>query len=45
MFDEMGAAKYEALGVPFPMRDTPSPDPALTERVREQFREQGVAAY
>lgn len=30
---------------PFPLRDTPVPDPALTESVRERFREQGVAAY
>jgi len=44
-FHKLGAAKYEALGLPFPLRDTPAPAPALTERVREQFREQGVAAY
>ncbi|MDX2545108.1 pyruvate formate-lyase-activating protein [Streptomyces sp. WI04-05B] len=44
-FHKLGAAKYEALAIPFPLRDTPAPDPALTERVREQFREQGVAAH
>jgi pyruvate formate lyase activating enzyme len=44
-FHRLGAAKYEALGIPFPLRDTPAPDPALTERVREQFRERGLVAY
>lgn len=29
----------------FPLRDTPVPEPGLTERVREQFRECGLAAY
>ncbi len=44
-FHRLGAAKYEALGLPFPLRDTAAPGPALTERVREQFREHGLAAY
>jgi pyruvate formate lyase activating enzyme len=44
-FHKLGAAKHEALGIPFPLRDNPTPEPALTERVREQFREQGLAAY
>ncbi|MFI6335739.1 pyruvate formate-lyase-activating protein [Streptomyces sp. NPDC050535] len=44
-FHKLGAAKYEALGIPFPLRDNPAPEPALTERVREQFREQGLTAY
>jgi pyruvate formate lyase activating enzyme len=43
-FHKMGAPKYEALGIPFPLRDNPVPDPALTERVREQFRSHGLAA-
>ncbi|MFB7241509.1 pyruvate formate-lyase 1-activating enzyme [Streptomyces populi] len=43
-FHKMGAPKYEALGIPFPLRDNPVPDPALTERVREQFRSRGLAA-
>jgi pyruvate formate lyase activating enzyme len=42
---KLGAAKYEPLGIPFPLRDNPAPAPALTERVREQFREQGLTAY
>ncbi|WP_406483518.1 pyruvate formate-lyase-activating protein [Streptomyces sp. NBC_01615] len=44
-FHKLGASKYEALGVPFPLRDNPVPQPALTERVREQFREHGLTAY
>ncbi|MFD6286737.1 pyruvate formate-lyase-activating protein [Streptomyces sp. NPDC060205] len=44
-FHKLGAAKYEALGLPFPLRDTPSPEPELIGRVREQFRSNGVAAY
>ncbi|QYX75288.1 pyruvate formate-lyase-activating protein [Streptomyces akebiae] len=44
-FHKLGAAKYEALGVPFPLRDTPGPDADLTERVRERFRTHGVSAY
>jgi pyruvate formate lyase activating enzyme len=43
-FHKLGAAKYDALGVPFPLHDTPSPSPALVERVREQFREHGLRA-
>ena len=43
-FHKLGAAKYDALGIPFPLRDTPSPDHRLTERVREQFRDQGLSA-
>ncbi|MFF9038947.1 pyruvate formate-lyase-activating protein [Streptomyces sp. NPDC014892] len=44
-FHKLGAAKYEALGLPFPLRDTPGPDADLTERVRERFRTHGVSAY
>ncbi|MET8452015.1 pyruvate formate-lyase-activating protein [Streptomyces sp. NPDC005209] len=43
-FHKLGAAKYEALGLPFPLRDTPSPTPDLVRRVREQFRARGVNA-
>jgi pyruvate formate lyase activating enzyme len=43
-FHKLGAAKYDALGIPFPLRDSPVPEPALTERVREQFREHGLRA-
>ncbi|EGG46418.1 MULTISPECIES: pyruvate formate-lyase-activating protein [Streptomyces] len=44
-FHKLGAPKYEALGIPFPLKDTPTPDPALTERVRARFRAHGTAAY
>ncbi|MER5408752.1 pyruvate formate-lyase-activating protein [Streptomyces sp. NPDC002769] len=44
-FHKLGTSKYEALRIPFPLRDNPVPGPALTERVREQFREQGLTAY
>lgn len=44
-FHKLGAPKYDALGIPFPLRDTPVPDPALVESVRERFRERGVPAY
>lgn len=44
-FHKLGAPKYEALGIPFPLKDTPAPDPALTERVRARFRAHGTAVY
>jgi pyruvate formate lyase activating enzyme len=44
-FHKLGAAKYEALGLPFRLRDTPSPTPASVERVREQFRGHGVRVH
>lgn len=44
-FHRLGAAKYEALGIPFPLRDNPVPDPDLIENVRERFRRHGVQAY
>ncbi|MGX1910036.1 pyruvate formate-lyase-activating protein [Streptomyces phaeochromogenes] len=44
-FHKLGASKYEALDIPFPLRDNPVPEPALAERVREQFREHGLVAY
>ncbi|WP_328584332.1 pyruvate formate-lyase-activating protein [Streptomyces sp. NBC_00370] len=43
-FHKLGTIKYEALGLSFPLRDTPVPDPALIERVRGQFREHGLPA-
>ncbi|MFG3408908.1 pyruvate formate lyase family protein [Streptomyces sp. NPDC048142] len=44
-FHKLGAAKYDALGVPLPLRDTPIRDPALVDRVRGQLREHGLAAH
>ncbi|WP_439944071.1 pyruvate formate-lyase-activating protein [Streptomyces sp. BBFR115] len=43
-FHKLGAHKYDALGIDFPLRDTPTPTPELRERVREQFREHGLRA-
>ncbi|MCZ4122766.1 pyruvate formate-lyase-activating protein [Streptomyces sp. H39-S7] len=44
-FHKLGAAKYEALDIPFPLRDTPTPSPDLMDRVRGQFRDHGVHAF
>ncbi|MFD9903615.1 pyruvate formate-lyase-activating protein [Streptomyces sp. NPDC059063] len=44
-FHKLGAHKYDALGIPFTLRDTPAPSPELTERVREQFRAHGLRAF
>ncbi|MBW8795459.1 MAG: pyruvate formate lyase-activating protein [Streptomyces sp.] len=43
-FHRLGAPKYTALGIPFPLRDTPVPPPELVERVRGQFRAVGLTA-
>ncbi|MGQ4483773.1 pyruvate formate-lyase-activating protein [Streptomyces sp. SAS_276] len=44
-FHKLGAAKYEALGVPFPLLGNVVPDPELIENVRECFAKHGVQAY
>ncbi|NUP36069.1 MAG: pyruvate formate lyase-activating protein [Streptomyces sp.] len=44
-FHKLGAAKYDALGIPFRLRNTPTPGPDLVGRVRDQFRELGLDAY
>ncbi|WP_416974998.1 pyruvate formate-lyase-activating protein [Streptomyces sp. 4F14] len=44
-FHKLGAHKYDTLGIPFPLRDTPTPSPELTESVRARFRAHGVPAY
>ncbi|WP_436844886.1 hypothetical protein [Streptomyces roseoverticillatus] len=43
-FHKPGAAKYRALGIPFPLQDTPPPDARTVERVRERFQERGLRA-
>ncbi|GAA3882798.1 pyruvate formate-lyase-activating protein [Saccharothrix violaceirubra] len=43
-FHKMGASKYQAIGLPFPLADTPTPDAALVRRVREQFLSHGLRA-
>jgi pyruvate formate lyase activating enzyme len=44
-FHKLGAPKYEALGIPFPLADTPTPSAELVERVRGQFRDHGLKAH
>lgn len=41
-FHKLGAAKYTRLGIPFPLEHTPTPDPELVRRVRDQFAGHGV---
>jgi len=36
-FHKLGAAKYDQLGIPFALADTPTPSPQLTATVRENF--------
>ncbi|WP_338673440.1 pyruvate formate-lyase-activating protein [Streptomyces sp. SCSIO 30461] len=43
-FHKLGAPKYDALGIPFLLRDNPVPDRALVDRVRDQFRAHGLRA-
>ncbi|BCY11776.1 pyruvate formate-lyase-activating protein [Actinoplanes sp. L3-i22] len=44
-FHRLGAAKYTALGLPFPLAGTPAPGPELLDRVRDQFRGHGLSVY
>jgi pyruvate formate lyase activating enzyme len=44
-FHKLGAAKYAALGLRFPLSDTPAPDADLLRRIQAQFREHGIDAY
>ncbi len=44
-FHRLGAAKYEALGLRFPLADTLPPDDGLLARVHAQFRHYGLATY
>jgi pyruvate formate lyase activating enzyme len=41
-FHRLGAQKYTALGLPFPLADTEPPDAGLQARVREQFAARGL---
>jgi pyruvate formate lyase activating enzyme len=41
-FHKLGAAKYTALGLPFPLAHVPTPEPDLVRRVRDQFTGQGL---
>ncbi len=44
-FHRLGAAKYAALGLDFPLADTPPPGDDLLEQVRGQFRERELTVY
>ncbi len=44
-FHRLGAAKYAALGMPFPLAGTPAPDAAMVRRTRDRFREHGLTVY
>ncbi|MEU8181117.1 pyruvate formate-lyase-activating protein [Micromonospora sp. NPDC049044] len=44
-FHRLGAQKYAALGLPFPLADTTPPDEALLRRVRDQFEAHGLTVY
>lgn len=44
-FHRLGAAKYAALGLDFPLAGTPAPSPELVDRVRAQFRSHGLTVY
>ena len=43
-FHRMGSAKYEALGIPFPLKDVEAPNESTMQRVLQQFRDQGLHA-
>ena len=44
-FHRLGARKYEALGLPFPLAGTQPPAAATIERVRGQFRDHGLTVF
>ncbi|SER69454.1 pyruvate formate-lyase-activating protein [Lentzea albida] len=44
-FHKLGAPKYAALGIPFPLDDVPTPDAVLLERVRRQFSDRGLRTH
>ncbi|MGW6930834.1 pyruvate formate-lyase-activating protein [Lentzea sp. NPDC054927] len=44
-FHKLGAPKYAALGIPFPLADVPCPDDELVRRVRGQFAGCGVPVH
>jgi hypothetical protein len=37
--------KWHKLGLDYRLADVQAPEPALTERVREQFRARGLTVY
>jgi pyruvate formate lyase activating enzyme len=43
-FHKLGAAKYDRLGLPFPLADVPAPSAASTRETRERFADHGLCA-
>ena len=44
-FHQMGVSKWERLDLDYTLGQTQPPEPALAERVREQFRARGLTTY
>jgi pyruvate formate lyase activating enzyme len=44
-FHKLGGAKYTALGLPFPLAETPSPTDAQVREAREYFADHGLLTY
>jgi pyruvate formate lyase activating enzyme len=44
-FHQLGAGKWEKLGIDYPLKDTEPPSAELSERVRNQFRSRGLTVY
>ncbi|MBB1577752.1 MAG: pyruvate formate lyase-activating protein [Propionibacterium sp.] len=44
-FHQMGRDKWATMGLPYKLSETTPPSKELTERVREQFRAQGLTTY
>jgi pyruvate formate lyase activating enzyme len=44
-FHRLGAAKYGALGIPFPLAATPGPTAEQVREARERFAEVGLTAF
>ncbi len=44
-FHKLGAAKYAALGIPFPLADTPAPTDRQVSAARELFAAEGLAVF
>src|SRR6478735_10317289 len=45
LFHQMGRSKWEAIGRTYELDDTEPPTPEVVERVRDQFRAQGLTTY
>lgn len=44
-FHQMGASKWQKLGLDYKLAHVEPPSAELTERVREQFRGRGLTVY